>query len=106
MPRHYSLRGRAGADAVVSANRVEPVPSDARGRRRDRVERPHVRALPQHRKFGERDSNAPGALRFAGGSSSVDPTVVTSYEQLLFPHNEQTLNMGVLQDVLVSEPGP
>jgi Tol biopolymer transport system component len=43
-----------------------------------------------------------GQLDLTGGASNVDPTVVNSYEQLLFPHNEQTLNMGVLQDV----PGP
>jgi hypothetical protein len=43
-----------------------------------------------------------GQLDLTGGASNVDPTVVTSYEQLLFPHDEQTLNMGVLQNV----PGP
>ncbi len=47
-----------------------------------------------------------GQLDLTGGASSLDPTVVTGYEQLLFPHNEQTLNMGVLQDVLVPAPGP
>ncbi|MFI4891678.1 MAG: hypothetical protein ACHQIL_14200 [Steroidobacterales bacterium] len=47
-----------------------------------------------------------GQLDLTGGASSVDQTVVTSYEQLLFPHNEQTLNMGVLQDLLVPAPGP
>jgi hypothetical protein len=47
-----------------------------------------------------------GQLDLTGGASSVDPTVVTSYEQLLFAHNEQTLNMGVLQDLLVPAPGP
>jgi len=46
-----------------------------------------------------------GQLDLTGGASAVDPTVVTSYEQLLFPHNEQTLNMGVLQDLLVPGPG-
>jgi Tol biopolymer transport system component len=45
-----------------------------------------------------------GQLDLTGTASSLDQTVVTSYEQLLFPHNEQTLNMGVLQDLLV--PGP
>jgi hypothetical protein len=45
-----------------------------------------------------------GQLDLTGGPSSQDPTVVTSYSQLLFPHNQQQLNMGVLQDVLV--PGP
>jgi Hydrazine synthase alpha subunit middle domain len=39
-------------------------------------------------------------------TAATDPTVVTSYEQLLFAHNAQTLNMGVLQDLLVPAPGP
>jgi len=47
-----------------------------------------------------------GQLDLTGSSSSVDTTVVTSYEQLLFAHNAQTLNMGVLQDLLVPAPGP
>jgi hypothetical protein len=47
-----------------------------------------------------------GQLDLTGGASSADPTVVTSYEEVLFPHNEQTLNMGVLQDLLVPAPGP
>jgi hypothetical protein len=47
-----------------------------------------------------------GQLDLTGLASSVEPTVVTSYEQLLFPHNEQTLNMGVPQDLLVPTPGP
>jgi hypothetical protein len=47
-----------------------------------------------------------GQLDLTGSASSVDQTVVTSYEELLFPHNEQALNMGVLQDLLVPEPGP
>src|SRR5271170_1854896 len=47
-----------------------------------------------------------GQLDLTGGASSVDTTVVTSYEQVLFPHNQQTLNMGVLQDLLVPAPGP
>jgi hypothetical protein len=47
-----------------------------------------------------------GQLDLTGGASSVDTTVVTSYEEVLFPHNEQTLNMGVLQDLLVPAPGP
>jgi hypothetical protein len=45
-----------------------------------------------------------GQLDLTSSASSGDPTVITSYEELLFPHNEQTLNMGVLQDLLV--PGP
>ena len=47
-----------------------------------------------------------GQLDLTDGQSSDDPTVVTSYRQLLFPHNEQQLNMGGLQDVLVPAPGP
>ena len=47
-----------------------------------------------------------GQLDLTDGASSVDPTVTTSYEELLFAHNEQTLNMGVLQDLLVPAPGP
>jgi hypothetical protein len=48
-----------------------------------------------------------GQLDLTGGASSVDPSVVTSYEQVLFPHDEQTLNMGVLQTLLVvTNPGP
>jgi hypothetical protein len=47
-----------------------------------------------------------GQLDLTDSASSVDPTVITSYEELLFAHNEQTLNMGVLQDLLVPAPGP
>jgi hypothetical protein len=47
-----------------------------------------------------------GQLDLTDSASSVDPTVTTSYEELLFAHNEQTLNMGVLQDLLVPAPGP
>jgi len=47
-----------------------------------------------------------GQLDLTGGASSVDTTVVTSYEQVLFPHNEQTLNMGALQDLMVPNPAP
>jgi hypothetical protein len=47
-----------------------------------------------------------GQLDLTSKASNVDPTVVTSYEQLLFAHNAQTLNMGVLQDLLVPAPGP
>ncbi len=42
-----------------------------------------------------------GQLDLTGGASSVDVTVVTSYESLLFPRDEQALNMGVLQPVLI-----
>jgi hypothetical protein len=45
-----------------------------------------------------------GQLDLTSGASTVDPTIVTSYEELLFPHDEQTLNMGLLQDLMV--PGP
>jgi hypothetical protein len=47
-----------------------------------------------------------GQLDLTKAASNVDTTVVTSYEQLLFAHNAQTLNMGVLQDLLVPAPGP
>jgi Tol biopolymer transport system component len=47
-----------------------------------------------------------GQLDLTASASAVDTTVVTSYEQLLFAHNQQTLNMGVLQDQLVPVPGP
>src|SRR6201996_2258495 len=47
-----------------------------------------------------------GQLDLTASASSVDVTVVTSYEELLFAHNAQTLNMGVLQDLLVPAPGP
>jgi hypothetical protein len=47
-----------------------------------------------------------GQLDLTSSASSLDVTVVTSYEQLLFAHNAQTLNMGVLQDLLVPAPGP
>ena len=48
-----------------------------------------------------------GQLDLTGGASTLDVTVVTSYEELLFPHNEQTLNMaGVPTDLLVPTPGP
>jgi hypothetical protein len=45
-----------------------------------------------------------GQLDLTDAVSVQDPSVVTSYRQLLFSHNEQALNMGMLQDVLV--PGP
>src|SRR5882672_5699428 len=47
-----------------------------------------------------------GQLDLTDSTSNVDTTVTTSYEELLFAHNEQTLNMGVLQDLLVPAPGP
>ncbi|HEX3915342.1 MAG TPA: hypothetical protein VHW71_17730 [Steroidobacteraceae bacterium] len=47
-----------------------------------------------------------GQLDFSATASNTDPTVITSYEELLFAHNAQTLNMGVLQDLLVPAPGP
>ena len=47
-----------------------------------------------------------GQLDLTDSGSNVDTTVITSYEQLLFAHNEQVLNMGVLQDLLVPAPGP
>jgi hypothetical protein len=38
--------------------------------------------------------------------SANDATILNSYALLLFAHNEQALNMGVLQDLLVPAPGP
>jgi hypothetical protein len=46
-----------------------------------------------------------GQLDLTDSASSVDPTVSTSYEELLFAHNQQTLIMGTLQP-LVPVPGP
>jgi len=46
-----------------------------------------------------------GQLDLTGGASSVDPTVVTSYEQVLFPHDEQALSMGGLVTVTGPPPG-
>jgi hypothetical protein len=42
-----------------------------------------------------------GQLDLTGAQDTADTTVVTSYESLLFPGDEQTLNMGVLQDLLI-----
>jgi Hydrazine synthase alpha subunit middle domain/WD40-like Beta Propeller Repeat len=47
-----------------------------------------------------------GELDLTANASTVDATVVTSYEELLFAHNEQALNMGTLGDLLVPTPGP
>jgi len=54
-----------------------------------------------------------GQLDLTASTSTVDPTVVTSYEDLLFPHAELELNMGVLVPVVdpvtgqtVSVPAP
>jgi hypothetical protein len=52
-----------------------------------------------------------GQLDLTGGPESVtggdgDATHVQSYEEVLFSHDELTLNMGVLQDLTVTNPGP
>jgi hypothetical protein len=47
-----------------------------------------------------------GQIDLTGVASSVDATIVQSYEQVLFQHDELTLNMGVLQDLTVTDPGP
>jgi hypothetical protein len=47
-----------------------------------------------------------GGIDLTSSISTVDLTVLTSYEELLFPHDEQTLTMGTLQDTLVPAPGP
>ena len=45
-----------------------------------------------------------GQLDLTASTSSVDPTVETSYRDLLFAHDAQTLNMGVLQTVVAAPP--
>jgi len=45
-----------------------------------------------------------GQLDLTSAASSDDPLELVSYRKLLFTHNEQTVNMGTLQDLLV--PGP
>ncbi|MGO9513361.1 MAG: hypothetical protein ACLP2F_06925 [Steroidobacteraceae bacterium] len=48
-----------------------------------------------------------GQLDLTDSASTADPTLVTSYEEVLFPHDELTLNMGVLEDLtVVTSPGP
>jgi hypothetical protein len=47
-----------------------------------------------------------GQLDLTGMASTADITVVTSYENVLFQHPEQTLNMGVLEDLTVPNPAP
>jgi hypothetical protein len=52
-----------------------------------------------------------GQLDLTGGApssfnSQTDPTLVQSYVQLLFQHDELTLNMGLLQELTVTDPGP
>ena len=43
-----------------------------------------------------------GNLDLTGAQDTADTTVVTSYETLLFPGDEQALNMGVLQNLLIN----
>jgi hypothetical protein len=47
-----------------------------------------------------------GQLDLTSAASETDATLVTSYENVLFQHPEQTLNMGVLQDLMVPNPAP
>ncbi|HTV97561.1 MAG TPA: hypothetical protein VME42_16265 [Steroidobacteraceae bacterium] len=47
-----------------------------------------------------------GQLDLTAAASAADATIVNSYEDLLFQHDELTLNMGVLQDLTVTDPGP
>jgi hypothetical protein len=47
-----------------------------------------------------------GQLDLTGGPSAAVTTVVTSYEDVLFQHDELALNMGTLQDLMVTDPGP
>ena len=46
-----------------------------------------------------------GQLDLTTKASVADQTIVTSYEDLLFPHDEQTLNMGLLVNVMVPGAG-
>jgi hypothetical protein len=45
-------------------------------------------------------------LDLTGSASTVDMTVDTSYEQLLFARDKEALNMGVLGNLMVPAPGP
>ena len=45
-----------------------------------------------------------GQLDLTSAASTDEPLQLVSYRKLLFTHNEQTVNMGTLQDLLV--PGP
>ena len=47
-----------------------------------------------------------GQVDLTATASTTDATIVNSYEDLLFQHDELTLNMGVLQDLTVTDPGP
>ena len=47
-----------------------------------------------------------GQLDLTASTDSTVTTVTTSYEELLFAHNEQQLTMGILGDLLVAAPGP
>ncbi len=52
-----------------------------------------------------------GQLDLTGGTSGAnvmtpDPTLVTSYQNVLSQHFELTLNMGILQELTVTDPGP
>ena len=47
-----------------------------------------------------------GQLDLTDSASSIDATLFTSYEELLFAHDEQVLLNGVLEDLLVPAPGP
>ncbi len=47
-----------------------------------------------------------GQIDLTSSASTTDATIVTSYEDVLFQHDELTLNMGVLQDLTVTDPGP
>jgi hypothetical protein len=47
-----------------------------------------------------------GAPLSVSGTGDGDATHVASYEDLLFPHDELALNMGSLQDLTVTDPGP
>ena len=43
-----------------------------------------------------------GQLDLSDGPSALEPDHLNSYQELLFTHNAQTVNMGALQDILVT----
>jgi len=47
-----------------------------------------------------------GSLDLTDSASTVDSTINTSYEQLLFARDSEALNMGVLGNLMVPAPGP
>jgi len=80
-PRFATVNGVVGTTNVSCTNCHSPKSS------------PALPAVPAPQLPG-------GSLDLTGDASNIVPTVVTSYEQLLFSRPEQLLNMGVLQPVV------